>query len=357
MKKIVLTGGGSAGHVTPNIALMPELKKRGYDMLYIGSVSGIERDIVAKTDVPYEAIDSGKLRRYFDLKNFTDPFRVIHGYAQARKILRKYSPDVVFSKGGFVSVPVVLAAHALKIPVVLHESDITPGLANKICIRFANKICCNFSEAVETLPSGRAFHTGTPIRHELYSGSRQRALEFTGLSGQRDVLLVIGGSLGSVAINKAIRANLPSILRDFDIVHICGKGNVDVQLKGKYYADGYRQYEFITEQLPDVFALTSIAISRAGANAIFELVSLQIPHILIPLSRAASRGDQILNARSFEKHGFSYVLEEEQLPEVDIAEIIRNVYDSRDAYIHAMESSGIHEATTSIADIIDGEIS
>lgn len=172
MKKIVLTGGGTAGHVTPNLALLPSLKERGYEIHYIGSYNGIERKLIEGAGIPYDGISSGKLRRYFDLKNFSDPFRVIKGYAEARRLLKKYRPDVVFSKGGFVSVPVVLAAKHFKIPAIIHESDMTPGLANKICIPSAAKVCCNFPETLPYLPEEKAVLTGSPIRRELLEGDR-----------------------------------------------------------------------------------------------------------------------------------------------------------------------------------------
>ena len=171
-KKIVLTGGGTAGHVTPNIALLPHLKDKGYEISYIGSYEGIEKRLITDYEIPYYGISTGKLRRYFDPKNFTDPFRVIKGFAEAKKILKEIKPDVVFSKGGFVSVPVVRAAAALKIPCIIHESDMTPGLANKLCIPVAKKVCCNFPETLEHLPEEKAVLTGSPIREELAKGNK-----------------------------------------------------------------------------------------------------------------------------------------------------------------------------------------
>ena len=174
MKKIILTGGGTAGHVTPNIALLPALRDAGYEIAYVGSEDGIEKELMRDCGIPYVGVPTGKLRRYFDLKNFTDPFRVLKGYSKARRFLKSYRPDVVFSKGGFVSVPVVRAAASLKIPCVIHESDMTPGLANKLCFGAAAKVCCNFPETVANLPKDKAVLTGTPIRAELFSGDRQK---------------------------------------------------------------------------------------------------------------------------------------------------------------------------------------
>lgn len=349
MKKIVLTGGGTAGHVTPNIALLPALKEAGFEAEYIGSYNGIEKDLITKEGIPYHGISSGKLRRYFDWKNFSDPFRVIRGYGQARSLLKKIQPSIVFSKGGFVSVPVVLAAKSLHIPAILHESDMTPGLANKIAMKGAVKICCNFPETIRYLPEGKGVLTGSPIRQQLLHGDRQKALEFTGLKGDRHILLIIGGSLGSVFINNAVRGALDDLLQKFEIIHLCGKGNLDPSLDGK---EGYVQYEYISKELPDLFAAADLVISRAGANAICELLALHKPNILIPLSRNASRGDQILNAESFKKQGFSYVIEEEDVNEQTLSEAIHYVADHKDEYKKAMTDSGQMDSISKIVSLI-----
>ncbi|MGN0241065.1 MAG: undecaprenyldiphospho-muramoylpentapeptide beta-N-acetylglucosaminyltransferase [Candidatus Weimeria sp.] len=349
MKKIILTGGGTAGHVTPNIALLPALKEAGYEVEYIGSYNGMEKDLIEKEGIPYHGISSGKLRRYFDWKNFSDPFRVIHGYGQARSLIRKIKPAIIFSKGGFVSVPVVLAAKSLHVPAIIHESDMTPGLANRIAMRGAVKICCNFPETLKYLPEGKGVLTGSPIRQQLLHGDRQKALEFTGLPGEKPVLLIIGGSLGSVFINNAVRGALDELLERFEIIHLCGKGNLDHSLDGK---KGYVQYEYISKELPDLFAAADLVISRAGANAICELLALHKPNILIPLSRNASRGDQILNANSFKKQGFSYVIEEEQVNEKTLSEAIHYVADHKDEYKKAMSESGQMDSISKIVNLI-----
>lgn len=310
MKRIILTGGGTAGHVTPNIALVPKLKEKGYDIQYIGSYDGIERKLIEDLKIPYYGIASGKLRRYFDIKNFSDPFRVIKGYGQAVRLMKKLKPSVVFSKGGFVAVPVVMAAKHCHIPVVIHESDLTPGLANKLSIPSATKVCCNFPETISHIPDGKAVLTGSPIRQELLKGNRLKALDFCGFTADKPVLLVIGGSQGSVIVNDSIRGILPELLKTFQVIHLCGKGKLDPTLN---YMDGYVQYEYIKDELADLFALADICVSRAGANAICELLALRKPNLLIPLSANASRGDQILNAESFERQGFSMVLSEEEL--------------------------------------------
>ena len=333
MKHIVLTGGGTAGHVTPNIAMIPALKEKGFKISYIGSYDGIEKKLIEELGIPYYGISSGKLRRYFDVKNFSDPFKVLKGYQEAKKLLKTLKPDVVFSKGGFVTVPVVLAAKRRKIPAIIHESDMTPGLANKLCIPSAVKVCCNFPETVDKLPADKAVLTGTPIRQELISGDRKKALAFTGLSGDKPVLMIIGGSLGSVAVNTAVRQILPDLLKDFEVIHLCGKGKLDSSLNG---TKGYVQYEYIKNELSDLFALADLVISRAGANAICEISALKKPNLLIPLSANASRGDQILNAHSFERLGYSKVLEEEELTDESLLASIQDLYKNRQSYIDAM---------------------
>ena len=350
MKRIVLTGGGTAGHVTPNIALLPRLKELGYDIRYIGSYQGIEKTLIEDCNIPYYGISSGKLRRYFDLKNFSDPFRVIKGFSEAAKLMKELKPDVVFSKGGFVSVPVVLAAKQRKIPVIIHESDMTPGLANKLSIPAAAKVCCNFPETVEHLPKGKAILTGSPIRQELLTGDKEKALKFTGLSGNKPVLLIIGGSLGSVIVNEAVRSILPDLLKKFDIIHLCGKGKVDSSLTAM---SGYVQYEYISEELKDLFALADIVISRAGANSICEFLALRKPALLIPLSAAASRGDQILNANSFAKQGFSAVLEEEQLNGETLGTALNELWENRASYIEAMSNSPMGDAIETITGLFE----
>ena len=350
MKRIILTGGGTAGHVTPNIALVPQLRELGFDIQYIGSYDGIEKKLIEEMDISYHGIASGKLRRYFDLKNFSDPFRVAKGFFQAKKLLKQLNPDVIFSKGGFVTVPVVQAAKTLHIPVIIHESDMTPGLANRLAIPAASKVCCNFPETISHLPEGKAVVTGCPIRAELRSGNRLEALKFCGFTADKPVLLIIGGSLGSVAVNTAIRNILPQLLKSFQIVHLCGKGNVEESLKD---TAGYIQLEYIKNELADLFALADIVVSRAGANAICELLELRKPALLIPLSAAASRGDQILNAKSFKKQGFSDVLEEEQITSDLLLKKINELFDNRQTYITAMEKSNASNAVSTIISLIE----
>ena len=350
MKKIILTGGGTAGHVTPNLALVETLKGAGYEIEYIGSYEGIEKKLTSDYGLKYHGIATGKLRRYFDLKNFTDPFRVIKGFFQASKLMKEIKPDIVFSKGGFVSVPVVVAAGRRHIPVIIHESDMTPGLANKISFKYATKICCNFPETVNNLPKDKAVHTGSPIRKELFSGDKDKAKTFCGFNDDKPVIMVMGGSLGAVAVNKAVRGILPKLLNDFNVVHLCGKGKLDSELVG---TEGYVQFEYISDELKDLFALSSLIISRAGANAICEIAALGIPNILIPLPADASRGDQILNAQSFEKQGFSITMDEHTLTDDSLYEAIMSLYSDRDKYIDAMKKSNQTDAVKIITDLIN----
>ena len=350
MKHIVLTGGGTAGHVTPNIALIPGLRERGYQISYIGSYDGIEKELIEKAGIPYYGISSGKLRRYVDLKNLSDPFRVIKGLREAGKLLKRLKPDIIFSKGGFVAVPVILAAGRQHIPVIAHESDMTPGLANKICIPYAAKICCNFPETIRNLPEGKAVVTGSPLRRELLEGDADAGRAFCGFDKEKPVLLVTGGSQGSVTVNDHVRAVLPDLLNDFQVVHLCGKGNLDPALDG---TKGYRQYEYIGEELPDLFAMADLVISRAGANSICEISALAKPNLLIPLTSNASRGDQILNARSFEKQGFSMVMEEEELNDETLSSAVRKLHEDRADYIAAMKAGGQTDAVSAILDLLD----
>lgn len=352
-RKIVLTGGGTAGHITPNIALLPRLSERGYEASYIGSYEGMEKRLLEDFDIPYYGIATGKFRRYFDLKNFTDPFRVLKGYTEARRLLKQLQPDVVFSKGGFVAVPVIRAAASLKIPCVIHESDMTPGLANKICIPVARRVCCNFPETMKSLPPQKAVLTGSPIREELLRGNKKAACQLCGFHSGKPVLMVIGGSLGSAAINQAVREALPKLLNDFQIVHICGRDKIDNLL---LKTTGYKQFEYIKGELKDIFAMADVVVSRAGANAICELLALKKPNLLIPLSAGASRGDQILNARSFEAQGFSVVIDEDYLSPDLLTEKVQELYFTRQTYLDAMSKSQQTNAIPVIINLLDDVI-
>lgn len=351
--KIIMTGGGTAGHVTPNLALVPGLKKKGFEIKYIGSRDGIEKEIVQKSKIEYYEISSGKLRRYFDFKNFSDPFKVLRGVFEAKKVLNKEKPDVVFSKGGFVSVPVVIAASIKGIPVVAHESDITPGLANKLIAPFCNKLCVTFKESLKYIKNNKGVLTGSPIREEILKGSRLLGLKYCGFDGRKEILFIMGGSLGSKAVNDVIRDNIKEISERFDIIHICGKGNIDNDLNSY---SGYKQFEFISGELPNLMAAADYIISRAGANSIFEFLALNKPTLLIPLSKKASRGDQILNANSFKNEGYSLVLEEEDINNESFMNMINELTSKRKELIRNMKGSKSKVGNEAVVDVIVSSI-
>ena len=350
MKRIVLTGGGTAGHVTPHLALVNHLRAKGWEIHYIGTHGGIERQLVG-AELPYYPISAGKLRRYFDLKNLSDPLRVLKGVADAYRHLRRIRPAVVFSKGGFVAVPVTVAAWLLRIPVILHESDLTPGLANRLSLPFARRLCVTFPDTTRYLKgrgAQKAVVTGTPIRAELFSGSREEGLNMCRFTPGLPVLLVMGGSLGSAVLNEVIRENLAELTKHYQIIHLCGRGNLVPAAHRRYF-----QLEYATEELPHLLAAADFVLSRAGANALVELVSLGKPNILVPLSRQASRGDQILNAASFAKQGLSLVIQEEELSGEVLQERLAQLQQERERFIAAMAASPIKDGTGRILQLIE----
>ncbi|WP_285891228.1 glycosyltransferase [Paenibacillus pasadenensis] len=392
-KTIVLTGGGSTGHVSVNLALIPGLLADGWHVHYIGSKDGIERSLIEPLDgVRYHSVSTGKLRRYWDKRNLTDVLRVVKGLAQAVALMRKLRPDVVFSKGGFVSVPVVLAAKLNGVPSIIHESDVTPGLANRIALPCASAVCTTFPETAAHIQKARVVQAGPLVRPELLAGDAERGRALCGFDRSRPVLLVMGGSLGSRRLNEAVAAALPELLTRWQVVHLRGKGQAALdpalvadetadmaemalreseeaqifsedesgtpQASDKAYVSatagevtalaeetddttrsvmgkgllgqladspltGYCSFEYLSEELPDVLALADTVLSRAGANAIFELLALQKPMLLVPLPLAQSRGDQIRNAASFEAAGLARVLPEEQLNTVTLQQELR----------------------------------
>lgn len=333
MKRIVLTGGGTAGHVTANLALIPHLQAAGWEIHYIGSENGMERGLIEPLGIPYHAVAVGKLRRYLDLKNLSDPFRVLKGIGQATGIIRRLKPNVVFSKGGFVSVPVVYGAMLNHVPVVLHESDLTPGLANKLCMPFAKAVCTTFPETANAVRHG--VYTGTPLRDELFTGKREKGLERFNLSGKKPVMMVTGGSSGAQAINACVRQALPRLLSEFDVLHLCGKGNLDPACES---TEGYRQVEYLTDGMNDAFACADLLISRAGSNTLCEILALKKPNLLIPYPKGASRGDQIENAASFEKRGLSHVLDQSQMTADVLVKCVRDLYANKDAMRARMDA-------------------
>lgn len=355
-RTIVLTGGGTAGHVIPNLALLPLLAREGWRAEYIGSETGIEKRLVEAQGIPFHGIPSGKLRRYFDWKNFSDPFRVVSGVFKAWSILGRLRPRVVFSKGGFVAVPVVFAARARGIPVIVHESDLTPGLANRLAIPFAKAVCASFPETMIHLPPSKAVLTGAPIRAELFKGDPARGEAFLGLPGSagaegegKALLLIVGGSMGSRNLNKAVRAVLADLLQRYRVAHLCGKDGLDPALDGK---PGYRQLEFVSAEMPDVLAAADMILSRAGSNAIFEFLALQKPHLLVPLPLTASRGDQILNAQAFAAEGYSRVLPEEEMGGGRLLHELEMLAAQAEMHRQAMRGSPFRDGAQKVMDVI-----
>jgi len=350
MKRIVLTGGGTAGHVTPHLSLIPNLKESGYEIHYIGRGSGIEYDIVSSLEgVTFHPITGGKLRRYFSLQNFTDLFRVAYGTVQSIVWMRKIKPDVCFSKGGFVSIPVVIAARVCRVPTVCHESDFTPGLANRISVRFAQCVATTFPECAASL-GGKGVLTGTPLRSELFAGDRERGLKLGGFDGKKPVLLVTGGSQGAQAINQCLHKSLPRLLEHMNILHLCGSGNLNRDLLNVH---GYTQIEFLQSEMPDAFAAADFVLSRAGANTLSELLALKKPMLLVPYPLSASRGDQIKNAESFARQGFAHVLRQEDLTPYTLVDSLMALLRQRETLQSAMEACPVLNGTDAVLQLIE----
>lgn len=349
-KRILFTGGGTAGHVIVNLALIPHFQKEGWIVDYIGSKQGIERDLIKEIpDVTYYPISTGKLRRYMSLENFKDPFKVLKGTLDAWNVIRKTKPNIIFSKGGFVSVPVVVAARLRGVPTIIHESDFTPGLANKIATPFAKRVLTTFPETMKYLPEKKATHVGAVIREELFQGDKSRGYKVTNLTPGKPVILIMGGSIGSQKINEAVRTNLDVLLQTYQLVHICGRDNVDSTINRK----GYVQFEYVNDELKDIFAITDFVISRAGANAIFEFLALDLPMLLIPLSLAASRGDQIDNAKSFKESGLAHVLEEEELSQVRLLKEVEKLEKAAPILKEKMKKYSSEESRETVIQIIN----
>lgn len=336
MTKIAFTGGGTVGHVSVNLSLIPTALSQGYEALYIGSKNGIEREMIESQlpEIKYYPISSGKLRRYISLENAKDVFKVLKGILDARKVLKKEKPDLLFSKGGFVSVPVVIAAKSLNIPTIIHESDLTPGLANKIALKFAKKIYTTFEETLNYLPKEKADFIGATIRENLKNGNAHNGYQLTGFNENKKVLLVMGGSLGSKKLNSIIRENLDALLQQYQVIHLTGKGLKDAQVK----KSGYIQYEFVKDDLTDLLAITDTVISRAGSNAIYEFLTLRIPMLLVPLGLDQSRGDQIDNANHFADKGYAKAIDEEQLTAQILLQELNEMEQERTRIINNMKS-------------------
>lgn len=349
MTKVILTGGGTAGHVMGNLAILPGLRHRGYELSYIGSHQGIERELIRNEGIPYHPISSGKLRRYKSLRNVTDVFRVGKGFFDAMAILRSEKPDLIFSKGGYVSVPVAMAAAALRIPFIGHESDITPGLANQLAARFATKMLVTFPETREAF-GAKGVVVGSPVRQELYAGDAQAGYDFLGFEKGAPVLLVMGGSLGAGFLNETVRANLDRLLEAYQVVHLVGKGNLHPDLEGR---PGYRQLEYLGSPMKDVLTAADFIVSRAGSNSIFEFLALKKPNLLIPLDLNQSRGDQIHNAESFTRAGYSMMLREGEFTTEKFFGALDELKIRQEAFIRNMDQAVVTGALEKILAVID----
>lgn len=306
--RVVVTGGGTAGHVVPALPVIEALRGLGCPVDFIGSKSRLERDLIEPLGVPYHGIRTGKLRRYLSFENLLDCFRIPVGIWQAWRKLGRLRPDVVFSKGGYVSFPVVVGAWLRRIAVVAHESDLTPGLANRLSVPFVKAVCVNFETT--TFGKARVAVTGTPLRSALIAGDPVRGRACLGLGSDRPLLLVVGGSLGAERINEVVRGCLPRLLADYAVAHVCGAGKLDAA-----WADepGYVQLEYVADGWGDIIAAADLVVSRAGANALYEWLVLGKPHLLVPLPETASRGDQVDNAAYAEGCGYSLVMPEHEL--------------------------------------------
>lgn len=349
--KIAFTGGGTIGHVAVNMALIPKAKENKIDCIYIGSKNGIEKEEITKRfpEVKYYGISSGKLRRYISTENIKDIFKVQKGLIDALRVLKKEKPDIVFSKGGFVAVPVTIAAKILNIKTIIHESDVTPGLANKLALKFATKLYTTFEETLKYVPADKSDYVGSIIRDDLFSGEASKAYQITQFNRYKKVVMIMGGSLGSKIINQVIRNNLDILLNKYQIIHLVGRGNLDISI----HKSGYYQREFVSQELMHLYKITDIMISRAGANALFEFLALQKPMILIPLGLDQSRGDQIENAKIFKDKGFARVLEEDQLDSQSLINALENVEENYDVMKNKMQKEQVtYTAETLLQKII-----
>ena len=308
MRKILFTGGGSAGHVLPNIALIEDLLARGEtDVCYIGT-NGLEKRLISERKIPYYAIHCPKLVRGGGFAGFCNnikiPFALRRAVQEARRGLEIFRPDIVFSKGGYVALPVVLAARQLKIPCFAHESDFSVGLANRLTAKKCKRVFTSFAETADTLKNGK--YSGAPIRKSLFYHDREQAREAFCLPKDKKVVLVFGGGSGSAVINQALRKHLKTLTKQYAILHVCGRGNEIFS-----NLENYRQEEFVSD-MGAAYACADLVVSRAGAGTVFEILALKKPSILIPLE-GQTRGDQKQNAEYFRKRGLCCVLPQRDL--------------------------------------------
>ena len=345
MATIVLTGGGTAGHCVPHLAILPYLKNDFDKIYYIGSTNGLEKNIVENANIEFFSVPCVKLNRSLSFDNLTIPFKLAYSIKKAGKILDKLKPDVVFSKGGYVSIPTVIASYKRKIPVISHESDYSMGLANRISARYVRRILTSFPDTEKL--NAKCKYVGIPIRRELFNVDKTKALESFNLDGKKPILLITGGSQGALTINNVVRSSLPQLLSTFDIIHICGKGNIDDKIQYK----GYVQLEFI-HKIQNAFAVASVCVTRAGANTLFELLSLKIPSLLIPLPKGSSRGDQIENANYFQKLGVVSVLPQDALTEKSLVFSVYSTYANRDVIKTNLALNPINDCSRLVSRII-----
>ena len=351
-KKILFTGGGTAGHVMINIVLIPKFMEKGWGVEYIGSQNGIEKLLVQ--NVKYNIVSTGKLRRYWDLENFKDPFKIIKGCIQSYKLMKRIKPDVIFSAGGFVSVPVVIGAWMNKVPVIIREPDSTLGLANKIALPCTTKLCTTFPQTGENVSNEKKVYVGPIVREEIERGNVLRGRSYCKFKQDKPVLLIMGGSQGAQWINDMVRKSLETLLLNFNIVHICGKGKVDSSIG----MEGYMQFEYIGEELPHILNMASVVVSRAGSTAISELLFLKKPMLLIPLTNSSSRGDQVLNAEYFSRQGYAEVILQDRVSTNTFIHAVNKLYTNKERYIQNMNgykktnNEGIHQLIDIINEVV-----
>lgn len=351
-KKILFTGGGTAGHVMINIVLIPKFMEKGWGVEYIGSQNGIEKLLVQ--NVKYNIVSTGKLRRYWDLENFKDPFKIIKGCIQSYKLMKRIKPDVIFSAGGFVSVPVVIGAWMNKVPVIIREPDSTLGLANKIALPFTTKLCTTFPQTGENVSNEKKVYVGPVVREEIERGNVLRGRSYCKFKQDKPVLLIMGGSQGTQWINDMVRKSLETLLLNFNIVHMCGKGKVDSSVG----MEGYMQFEYIGEELPHILNMASVVVSRAGSTAISELLFLKKPMLLIPLTNSSSRGDQVLNAEYFSRQGYAEVILQDRVSTNTFIHAVNKLYTNKERYIQNMNgykktnNEGIHQLIDIINEVV-----
>ncbi|MFK4414230.1 MULTISPECIES: undecaprenyldiphospho-muramoylpentapeptide beta-N-acetylglucosaminyltransferase [Bacillus] len=351
-KKILFTGGGTAGHVMINMVLITKFMEKGWGIEYIGSQNGIEKLLVQ--NVKYNSISTGKLRRYWDWENFKDPFKIIKGCIQSYKLMKRIKPDVVFSAGGFVSVPVVIGAWMNKVPVIIREPDSTLGLANKIALPFTTKLCTTFPQTGENVSNEKKVYVGPIVREEIERGNVLRGRSYCKFQQDKPVLLIMGGSQGAQWINDMVRGSLEKLLLNFNIVHMCGKGKIDLSIG----MEGYMQFEYIGDELPHILNMASVVVSRAGSTAISELLFLKKPMLLIPLTNSSSRGDQVLNAEYFSRQGYAEVIIQDRINTNVFIHAVNKLYTNKERYIQNMNGykktndEGIHQLIDIINEVV-----